>query len=340
MAGDGGEFWGNGKREKEKKKKEKIDKEARQENKKAPDYFEPEDESVYVDISSENKKSYSEDDIDDTMPDENILRDIVLEPDTTNKNKKKYIVLGFALIILFILTIIIIRVASNSSTENELEKTQVPVQKIETEKKLDTIETEKEYKDLITKNQEPVAQEQKIKKQDLILPEPIKEKPPVEIIQQKPAQEKPKDIFGIKEKTQETQTQEVSKPEVKTVPKKTVEPKPVEKPKAQTVQKPKDEPKRKIVVAPPAETNFVKSNTTKPKGFYIQVGAFSKKPSDKFLNNLEKKGYNYTIYTVNIKGKNYNKVLVGPYPTKGVANNSLSRVQKDSRNKNAYILKF
>lgn len=319
---------------------DKLDREKKESIKKSPDYFEPEDDGgVYVDLSvHSNKKDYTQDDLG-TMPNENILRDIVLNPDATNKNKKKYIILGFALIILFILTIVIIRVVSNSNTQKELEQASQPTQTIANDSKLDKIETQKEFKDLVVPPELPKEQPQP--KQDLILPEPIKEKPPVEIIPTKPAQQAPADLFGIQNNTQNAQEPEatVTKKEVKkTEPAKKVEPVKTEPKKVQPQVK--DEPKRKQVVPPPSEINFVKNSKGKLQGYYIQVGAFSKKPADSFLSKLSKKGYNYTIHTVDIKGKIYNKVLIGPYPSKGVATKNLPSVQQDSNNKNAYILKF
>jgi len=331
MEVDGKEFLRNVNIEQDKarltKEQEKLESEKKKSIKKTPDYFEPEDDSAYVDINLGSPNSDTKDNT--TEVNENILRDIMLEPETTNKNKKRYIILGFALIILFILTIVIIRVATNSDQEKMMEQEIKQPQNIVKDETLDKIDSTQNRKELIVP-QEPIApkikeieepiQQQPVKK-EIILPEPIKETPPVTIEPVKP-QVKAKDLFDMKPKD------EVTKKEV-------VKPKPAQKESTLA------QPKRQIVVPPPAETNFVKSDLSKKlDGYFIQVGAFSKKPTDRFLNNITKKGYNYTIHTVNIKGKNFNKVLIGPYPSSKVAKKDLEKIKKALNNKNAYVLKF
>lgn len=331
MEVDGKEFLRNVNIEQDKarliKEQDKLDSEKKKSIKKTPDYFEPEDDSAYVDIDLEASTSDTKD--DEMQVNENILRDIMLEPETTNRNKKRYIILGFALIILFILTIVIIRVATNSDQEKIITQEAKQPQTIIKDQALDKIDSIIKEKELIVPK-EPISlktpevkQEttQKAIKKEIILPEPIKEKPPVKIepIKQKV---KPKDLFEMK-------------PKQKSVKKEVVKTKPVIK------KNNLSQPKRKIVIPPPAETNFVKSDLSKRiDGYFIQVGAFSKKPTDKFLNNITKKGYRYTIHTVNIKGKSFNKVLIGPYPTSKIAKKDLTKIKKALNNKNAYVLKF
>lgn len=349
MQVDGKEFLRNVNIEKEKAKLEKqkrnLDESKVNAVKKEPDYFEPEDDAAYLDVPMDEKENTP---LSDNL---NHLHDIRLEGSNNDDNKKKYIILGFALILLFIITIVIVRLISNSQEEEKIEKSKPAVQeqkveKIKEDEKLNKIETPKEYKKVIQEDDfkkpaAPIAQ--KVEKKDIILPEPVKEESPVIIEPKKPAV-KPKDLFGI-DPVKETIVKEEKKvkPKVEKQAVKKVEKK-VEKQVEKKVAKPKvvieDKPKRKMVVNPPKETNFVKKTQGNVKGYYIQIGSFSKKPSDRYLSNIKNKGYSYAVHGMNIKGKYYNKVLIGPYPTRATAKSSLAKVRKAFKVPGAYILKF
>ncbi len=70
--------------------------------------------------------------------------------------------------------------------------------------------------------------------------------------------------------------------------------------------------------------------------YYIQVGSFKEKPTlrSQLLTVLKKNRYRYSIYKIN----GLNKVLIGPYGTRKIANKSLRKV-KDIITKSAYIFK-
>ncbi|MEA3383434.1 MAG: SPOR domain-containing protein [Campylobacterota bacterium] len=289
-------------------------------------------DSAYVDLS------FGKDSSDDSTI--NQLEDIMLNPDATNKNKKKYIILGLALILLFIITIVVIRVISNNNQEDKVINQNKPVVSIDKDKILDKIDTKEKYESVINKKEKTIddLQINDIEKKDIILPDPIKEKSPVNIKQTVAKKEQPRDLFGIEEPVED----------IKPVVKKPVERK-VTPPKEKVVKKVQKElepPKKTVVrkkeanLPTPKETNFTKQKKGNIKGYYVQIGAFSKKPTDKFLSNISKKGYDYTVHTMDIKGKTYNKVLIGAYPTKKVASKYIDKIRKDFNNKNAYILKF
>jgi DedD protein len=89
-----------------------------------------------------------------------------------------------------------------------------------------------------------------------------------------------------------------------------------------------------------AKSKPVASGQKAGSGFYIQVGSFQKyKPNNKFLTNINKKGYTYYFHRVTINGAALNKVLVGPYQSRTDAKNNLAKVRSDLE-KNAYILKI
>lgn len=70
--------------------------------------------------------------------------------------------------------------------------------------------------------------------------------------------------------------------------------------------------------------------------FYIQVGSFSKAPSDdsRLISTIKKKGYQYKIITAN----GMKKVLVGPYKSRTDVDRALARI-RDLINKSAFVVK-
>jgi len=93
----------------------------------------------------------------------------------------------------------------------------------------------------------------------------------------------------------------------------------------------------KVVVPVVAEKPVKKAPVKVASGsYYIQVGAFSKTPSKRFLSVITNSGFTYKITSANSRGSK--KLLVGPYPDKKSANVALVRV-KDRINKSAFVTK-
>jgi DedD protein len=115
--------------------------------------------------------------------------------------------------------------------------------------------------------------------------------------------------------------------------------KPISKPVEQKepVAKPKPKPKPKAEHKPTKKKRVVahkkpESKQTESSGsYYIQVGAFSKAPSQRFLSVITSSGFRYKL-----KG---GKLLIGPYSSSSVAKRDLSRV-KDKINKGAFVKKL
>ena len=80
-----------------------------------------------------------------------------------------------------------------------------------------------------------------------------------------------------------------------------------------------------------------KSNLNKLNGSFIQLGAFSKYPSKAYLNNIQSKGYAVKIHKVEINGKFYHKLLIGPYKTQKESRSNLSKIRKDLKSPKAFI---
>jgi len=272
----------------------------------------------------------SNDDIPEELIDDS--EDIELDDiklDNQQNNKQSYIVLAFALILLFLITIIIIRLFSSSDEKSNLsdntfiqnENKQDMVTKVHT----DTVTIKKEETTTDSLNINEIEKnEEKVVLKTKSIPKDIKE---VEL---------QNNIFEIN-KNEQAKKEEISnkvqeKQEIVTKEQ-------VSKPKKQV--KTKINPYKNIVLKEEIKTKKkVNSNSSKINGYYIQVGAFSKKPNAKLLNKLTNSNLNYRLHTMTIKGKRYIKLLVGPYESYSSAKKQLSKVRKISKNNKAYVSRF
>jgi DedD protein len=285
----------------------------------------PTEDSAYVNLSSQEKNPYKEE--------ENVIEDLMLEPENSEKNKKRYILLGIGLILVFIITILVIRLVSNNDTKEKMENLNPETNELVTDKILNKIDTNEEYQKVID-NKEAMEQMQKADQakqnnlNEIEIPNDTTQDTPLVIDKPKPTEQPQRDLFGLT-KEEAAQKQEAVKT-VKIAPKPPVPQKTAPKP---VVEKKIAKP---VAVQSPVTT----TKTANVAGYYIQIGAFTKEPATTLLNSIEKKGYNYNIHQMTIKGTVYNKVLIGAYPTREIALKDLDNVKKDFNNKNAYILKF
>ncbi|XPV67660.1 MAG: SPOR domain-containing protein [Halarcobacter sp.] len=224
-------------------------------------------------------------------------------------NKKKYLILGLVLVILFLLTIIIIRLLTNDSVENDsFSKT------TEQNKVLENENIEEQYQKIINEKLKNIKEE---KEQNILADKQIDDKLDLKKIEEKETVEKPKKV----------------KPDFYEV-KKT---KPVETKKEPVVKKQVVKQATKKVI-PKKSTNG--TITSKPSGTFVQVGAFTKMPSDEYLNSISKKGFNYKVYKVSINNKMFHKVLIGPYKSRGQASLNINSIKKKLNVSGAFILTF
>ncbi len=278
-------------------------------------------DSAFVDLSLGNKNTSS------NGAEHHEVEDIILDTNTAQNNKKKYIMLGFGLVLLFIITVLVIRLISNNETENKLETTQTTRQAVRADDILNKIDSNEEYQKVIerkNKLNETVKNTQKEKENlnDLEIPaQQASNNVPLVIDTPKPKIEPKRDLFGLDKETQKVIEKVVAK---------------------KVVQEPKQivtAPKKQIVIPTPKETKFTKKSTT-IAGYFIQIGAFTKEPNRNLIKKIVTKGYNYKVHPVTIKGKVYNKVLIGPFTTRASATQKLNQVKVDFKNPNSYILKF
>lgn len=244
------------------------------------------------------------------------LGDIMLgtSNESNETNKKKYLILGLVLIILFLLTIVIIRLLNSPSEDSGFE-----TNKSKEEKILENDNIEEQYQKIIDEKLKNIKEQnnQVEQKEEELNIQSIEEK---EKKVEEEAIAKP-DVFGIKE---EVAVEEKKEEPVKEVVK--VEP-PV------TKQKP-------VVTQPKVEKKPVVKTTTKPEGTFVQVGAFSKQPAQKYLDKIVNNGFAYTLYKVNINGKIYNKVLIGPYKNRAEAEKNMEIIKRKLNISSAFILRF
>jgi DedD protein len=228
------------------------------------------------------------------------------------------------------------------------------------DKILNKIDTNEEYQKAIDKNlakeeQRKLDEAKKSTVPDMGITEEKVENTPLVIEKPKPKEELKKDLFGLNEQKTQPAPEPIVKKEVvaKTVtePKKTVEELTKKIQTVNTVPKAPVKKESSIFTSPekkvtkPAPEPVVKKTAPKTtagkvSGYYIQVGAFTKQPSKKLLDEISAKGFNYVVHPMTIKGTKYNKVLIGGYPTRKAALDDLNNVKQKLKKSGAYILKI
>ncbi len=255
---------------------------------------------------------------------ESELDDILLGASNSSQNqdnKKKYIILGLVLAVLFLITIIIFRLLSSETAPDDTfnkEKESITQDKpldnnIEQQYQKIVNEKLKSIEDLKTKTEEEKKSITEsldlnnIQKEEKKIAMPTASKEDIE-----KANEIKKDIFDVQKE--------------KVVVEEIVKPKKVE---AVKIDKP-------LVKTP----TYKESSSSKPSGIFIQVGAFSKSIDKEFLKNLEDNNLNYKFYKVNVNGTIFTKVLVGPYNNRNEATSNIDSVKSKLKIKSAFILKL
>lgn len=242
------------------------------------------------------------------------LGNIMLDTPSSNENnnKKKYLILGLILVILFLLTIIVIRLLTDSSKEDTF-----------TTNKTDPIETKTLNEDSnIEENFQKIMNEriQKNTKK-----EEVSSEEKIDAINNK------EEVPQVEEKQTKNEIldETIKKIEAEIKPKKQVFKRTI--PKAEVI---KEIPKKSV-------KELVKNiSSSAPKGYFVQIGAFSKKPSNSYISKIKNANLKYKVHQVEVKGKLYNKVLIGPYSSKANASDNIENIKKKLNLSSAYILKF
>lgn len=248
----------------------------------------------------------------DTIQNEAIdteLGNIMLDNSNPNQvnNKKKYLILGLILVILFLLTIIIIRLLGNDSKEDSF--TSNKTNPIETKNLKENSNIEQNFQKImnerIQKNAEKEELNSENKIEDIEVQKEVVKNNKESIIDNNLDQTIKKIEAEIKPKKQEIVKEVVRKAPTQTV--------------KDLVQ---DIPNNQL------------------KGYFVQIGAFSKKPTNIYLNRIQNANLKYKIHQVNVKGKLLNKVLIGPYSSKANAMRNIENIKNKLNLSSAYVLKF
>ena len=251
---------------------------------------------------------------------------IVLDPKTAKTNNIKKILTGIAiLVVLFLIVLIIMKFINSGNMEEpkplvmpseetifkpKAKKPNQPIREIDeaSSKNVETKKLEPQVVEIrpIKIEEAPKKIENTIETKDEVK-QTIAKSTPKEEVKQEPKAEttKPKQevvVVTSKKKTPKQEPKKAVKEEKvkKEAPKQDVK---KQAPKAQK-QESKDQT--------PAQSNV--AQTTLQKGSYIQVLATADfKPDADYIKKLKNRGYSYTLYKTTVKGKEYIKVLVGPF---------------------------
>ncbi len=250
------------------------------------------------------------------MQDDQELGNIMLETPVTNKeNKKKYLILGLVLVILFLITIIIIRLLTNSSEEDSF-----------TSNKTNPLEVQNTVEDNNIEANFQKIMNDRVKKET---PKEEKTIPETNKITDEEKAEDDKMDKALNDVMESYKEKEIAK----AIPKKVVK-KVIPKKEIVAVKKP-------IVKEQKSVKDIMKNiSSSKPKGYFVQIGAFSKKPADSYIQKIRSANLKYKIHQVEIKGKLFNKVLIGPYSSKASASESINNIKRKLNLSSAYVLKF
>ncbi|PRM90416.1 SPOR domain-containing protein [Aliarcobacter cryaerophilus] len=246
-------------------------------------------------------------------------------------NKKKYLILGIVLVVLFLLTIIIIRLltgdskkedpfTSNSQSSSEMKTLSENSGNIED--RYQRILDDKAKKDSI----EPSTNQQINSSNDRL--DMIKEtKEDAKMAQNEnfsdnsiPNEALDETIKKIEEKKQISKTSETNvAPSTKT----------------------QAEPKKSIRDLVEGNSGAKSTNQeTIGSGYFIQIGAFSKRPSESYLKNITSQGFKYKVIQEDVKGSTFNKLLIGPYSSRATASNDVSSVKNKLNIQNTFIVNY
>ncbi|WP_368031310.1 SPOR domain-containing protein [Arcobacter sp. s6] len=295
------------------------------------------DEPVILSRSINNTINETSNDVE--MNDHELNNIMLGSSNSSNEeNKKKYLILGIVLVVLFLLTIIIIRLLSGDTTKED-QFTSNNANSNEIKKLSENSNIEENFQKIIN---------ERVKKDSSapMVPEIAKtSEDKVENLQQAVGNT----LEGNETIQQDESPSSITNEALDETIKKIEEKKAVQKEKVveKTAEKvTKKEPiKKEIAQTKTEEKKSTRdlgesSSSDMSKGYFVQIGAFSKKPSDSYINTIRSEKFKYKIYQTEIKGTLYNKVLIGPYSSRAAANQDMDAIKEKLSVTNAFIVKF
>ncbi|MDX4026100.1 SPOR domain-containing protein [Aliarcobacter skirrowii] len=234
-------------------------------------------------------------------------------------NKKKYLMLGAILLVLFLLTVVIVGLLSNKDKKGDPFMPQDSSSSDTNISKESSIE--ESYQKILDDTNRKSAE------QSL---EDIKENDSLDNLNSiKEIVQEPKETTITNEDLDKTIQKIEEKKSVAPVVK-------VEEKKAPSTQ---NEPKksiRELVEGKSTQnsaTKAVETTTSASKGFYVQIGAFKNRPDSAYLQKIKQNGFEYKI----IEESNLNKLLIGPYSSRANANTQMPNIKTKLNIQSAFI---
>ncbi|VYS81347.1 SPOR domain-containing protein [Campylobacter ureolyticus] len=280
---------------------------------------------------------------------------IVLDPKTAKTNNIKKILTGIAiLVVLFLIVLIIMKFINSGNMEEpkplvmpseetifkpKAKKPSQPIREIdETSNK--NVETKKIEPQIVEIR--PIRIEEAPKSREKIehtIAAETKDEAKQTIVKSSPKEEiKQEPKAETTKSKQEVVVVTSKKATLKQEPKKDIKEEKVKKetPKKEVKKQAPKAQKQESKDQTPAQSNV--AQTTLQKGSYIQVLATADfKPDADYIKKLKSKGYTYTLYKTTVKGKEYIKVLVGPF-NEAKLNSEMSNIRA-TINKDAFVFR-
>jgi DedD protein len=234
-------------------------------------------------------------------------------------NKKKYLMLGAILLVLFLLTVVIVGLLSNKDKKGDPFMPQ----------DLSSSDTNISKESSIEESYQKILDDTNRKSAEQSL-EDLKENDSLDNLSSiKEIVEEPKETTITNEDLDKTIQKIEEKKSVAPVVK-------VEEKKAPSTQ---NEPKksiRELVEGKSTQnsaTKTVETTTSTSKGFYVQIGAFKNRPDSAYLQKIKQNGFEYKI----IEESNLNKLLIGPYSSRANANTQMPNIKTKLNIQSAFI---
>ena len=234
-------------------------------------------------------------------------------------NKKKYLMLGAILLVLFLLTVVIVGLLSNKDKKGDPFMPQ----------DLSSSDTNISKESSIEESYQKILDDTNRKSAEQSL-EDLKENDSLDNLNSiKEIVQEPKETTITNEDLDKTIQKIEEKKSVAPVVK-------VEEKKAPSTQ---NEPKksiRELVEGKSTQnsaTKAVETTTSTSKGFYVQIGAFKNRPDSAYLQKIKQNGFEYKI----IEESNLNKLLIGPYSSRANANTQMPNIKTKLNIQSAFI---
>lgn len=234
-------------------------------------------------------------------------------------NKKKYLMLGAILLVLFLLTVVIVGLLSNKDKKGDPFMPQDSSSSDTNISKESSIE--ESYQKILDDTNRKSAE------QSL---EDLKENDSLDNLNSiKEIVEEPKETTITNEDLDKTIQKIEEKKSVAPVVK-------VEEKKAPSTQSEPKKSIRELVEGKSTQnsaTKTVETTTSTSKGFYVQIGAFKNRPDSAYLQKIKQNGFEYKI----IEESNLNKLLIGPYSSRANANTQMPNIKTKLNIQSAFI---